>query len=140
MKQILFFMMLLFAGSKVAINAKSLSQDSNGVIVLTVSDDTGREIKDQPTQISPEEMPITRGIIRQPAYAYIYNKVISIDFNATIEDATITITNATTGETVYTEISSNPVTINIDLNGEGNGDYIIEIEADGILLIGYFSI
>lgn len=84
--------------------------------------------------------PIRRSIQRQIAYAYIYNKVISIDFNITIEDATITITNATTGETVYTEISSNPVTINIDLNGEGNGDYIIEIEADGILLIGYFSL
>ena len=84
--------------------------------------------------------PIRRSIQRQIAYAYIYNKVISIDFNVTIEDATVTITNATTGETVCTEISSNPVNLNIDLNGEDNGDYIIEIEADGILLTGYFSL
>ena len=84
--------------------------------------------------------PIRRSIQRQIAYAYIYNKVISIDFNVTIEVATVTITNATTGETVCTEISSNPVNLNIDLNGEDNGDYIIEIEADGILLTGYFSL
>ena len=84
--------------------------------------------------------PIRRSIQRQIAYAYIYNKVISIDFNVTIEDATVTINNPTTGETVCTEISSNPVNLNIDLNGEDNGDYIIEIEADGILLTGYFSL
>lgn len=133
-------MMLLFTGSKVAICAKVLNQNTNGEIVLTVSDDTGRDIKGQPTQISPEERPITRGIILQPAYAYIYNKVVSIDFNVTVENATVTITNTVTGETIHSEVYSNPATLSINLNGENSGSYFIEIEADGTLLTGDFSL
>lgn len=56
-----------------------------------------------------------------------------------IESATITITNETTGETVYSETCSNPVTLNIDLNGEKSGEYSIEIETDDIFLEGYFN-
>ena len=45
-----------------------------------------------------------------------------------------------TGETVYSETCSNPVTLNIDLNGEKSGEYSIEIETDDIFLEGYFNL
>lgn len=86
------------------------------------------------------QSPIRRSIQRQIAYAYIYNKVVSINFNATIEDATVTITKTSTGETVHTEAYSNPATLRIDLNGKNSGSYLIEIEADGSLLTGEFSL
>ncbi|MDE5710634.1 MAG: DUF3244 domain-containing protein [Bacteroides sp.] len=86
------------------------------------------------------QSPIRRSIQRQIAYAYIYNKVVSINFNATIEDATVTITHTATGETVHTEAYSNPTTLRIDLNGENSGSYLIEIEADGSFLTGEFSL
>lgn len=86
------------------------------------------------------QSPIRRSIQRQIAYAYIYNKVVSINFNATIENATVTITHTATGKTVHTEAYSTPATLRIDLNGENSGSYLIEIEADGSLLTGEFSL
>ncbi|WP_290092922.1 DUF3244 domain-containing protein [uncultured Bacteroides sp.] len=47
-------------------------------------------------------------------------------------------TNESTGETVYSETCSNPAALNINLNGESTGNYLIEIEADDTLLIGVF--
>ena len=96
--------------------------------------------KDRTGSTSEEGLPIKRSIQRPIADAYLYNNVVNVSFNENIESATITITNETTGETVYSETCSNPVTLNIDLNGEKSGEYSIEIETDDIFLEGYFNL
>ena len=105
------------------------------IVLQQTDDDELKELIDKEGQ-----GPIRRSLRQQIAYAYLYNKVISIDFNATIENATVTITHTATGETVHTESYSNPVTLSVDLYGENSGSYLIEIEADGTLLTGEFSL
>ncbi|MDE6349103.1 MAG: DUF3244 domain-containing protein [Bacteroides sp.] len=133
-----FIFILFFCSSLFSLNANAATaQDNTGEIELTY-----RPIrtKDGTGSTSEEGLPIRRSIQRQIAYAYIYNKVVSIDFNAAIESATVTITNIVTGETVHAETYSDPTTLNIDLNGENSGSCLIEIEADGTLLTGEFSL
>lgn len=129
-------LILFFCSSLFQLSAKTV-QDNVAEIELT---STPIKTKDRSGSTSEEGLPIRRSIQRQIAYAYIYNKVVSIDFNATIESATVTITHTATGETVHTEAFSNPTTLCIDLNGENSGSYLIEIEADGTLLTGEFSL
>lgn len=83
--------------------------------------------------------PATRNI-SQPAYAYVNHNVICIDFNESLSTATINITNELTGKTVCEETFYNPTSINIDLNGEDSGSYLIRIESDGALLYGSFML
>lgn len=64
----------------------------------------------------------------------------SSDVYAVGENNPVTITHTATGEIVHTESYSNPVTLSIDLYGENSGSYLIEIEADGTLLTGGFSL
>lgn len=133
MKKLLFVLLTIISFGNVLYAAK----ENNPVeIVLQQTGDDDFDIPIEKDDIGP----IRRSIQRQIAYAYIYNKVVSIDFNATIENATITITHTATGETVHTEAFSNPTTLCIDLNGENSGSYLIEIEADGTLLTGEFSL
>ena len=138
MKRILFLIMLLFAGSEVAVNAGELNTYRE--ISLTVSNSAERDVKGRKTEIDPETTPITRGIIRQAAYAYIYNSMVTIMFKEVFSTATVTVINETTGETLYSEIHSSPATLNIDLNGENSGNYLIEIETDDTSLQGTFSL
>lgn len=133
MKKLLFVLLTIISFGNVLYAAK----ENNPVeIVLQQTGDDDFDIPIEKDDIGP----IRRSIQRQIAYAYIYNKVVSIDFNATIESATVTITHTATGETVHTEAFSNPTTLCIDLNGENSGSYLIEIEADGTLLTGEFSL
>lgn len=138
MKRILFFMMLLLVGSEVAVNAGAFNTYRE--ISLTVSNSAERDVKHEKKDIDPENTPITRGIIRQAAYAYIYNSMVTIMFEEVFSTATVTIVNETTGETVYSETHSSPAALNIDLNGESSGNYLIEIEANDALLIGDFNL
>lgn len=89
---------------------------------------------------SEEGLPIKRSIQRQIADACLYDNVVNISFNENIAIVNVTITNESTGETVYSEVHSSPDTLNINLNGESYGNYIIEIEADGTYLKGDFSL
>lgn len=140
MKQILFFILLFaWAGSKVTINAEETNTHKE-IILTVVQDGNEREIKGEQSETTSGDVPISRSIIHQPIYAYIYNKVVSIDFNVAIEKATVIITHTATGETVHTEAYSNPATLCIDLNGENSGSYLIEIEVDGTLLTGELSL
>lgn len=127
-------LILLFCSSLFQLSAKTV-QDNVTEIGLT---STPIKTKDATGSTTETGLPIRRSIQRQIAYAYIYNKVVSINFNATIEDATVTITHTATGKTVHTEAYSNPATLRIDLNGENSGSYLIEIETDGSLLTGEF--
>ena len=96
--------------------------------------------KDCTGSTSEEGLPIKRSIQRQAADAYLYNNVVNVSFNENIATANIIITNETTGETVYSETCSNPVILNIDLNGENAGIYFIEIEMDCTWMQGSFSL
>ena len=89
--------------------------------------------KDRTGSTSEEGLPIKRSIQRPIADAYLYNNVVNVSFN-------VTITNESTGETVYSETHSSPAALNIDLNGESTGNYLIEIETEDTLLTGSFSL
>lgn len=89
---------------------------------------------------SEERVPIKRSIQLQPAYAYLYNNAVNIDFSETFSTVIISITNEASGEIIYSETCSNPASLSIDLNDESNGNYLIEIEAEDIYLEGSFSL
>lgn len=91
------------------------------------------------TEVGDENTPIKRSI-SQPVYASLYNKVVTVDFQAAFSAVTVNVINETTGETVYSELFINPASFSIDLSGKGTGDYMIEITSDEITLEGHFSL
>lgn len=138
MKRIFYLIAILFiAGNAIAANDnKSIS---NKEIVLTSSEDETRYIGKE-VDIEPGNGLTPRSVTFQPVYAYLCNKIVSIDFTEMFSTVNILITHESTGEIVYTETCSTPATFNINLNGESNGEYLIKIETDDILLEGVFSL
>jgi len=140
MKRILFFILLFaLAGGKTTVNAEVL--DTHKEILLTaVQGDTEREINDKRSETTSGDVPVSRSIVLQPVYAYLYNKVVSLDFTEAFSVVNVVITNQSTGETIHSETYSNPATLCVDLNGESGSNYLIEIEADDTFLTGNFSL
>lgn len=141
MKRILYLTtlaVLFIIISTTTLSAKELFNDSREITLNESKDETRHIGKEK--DVEPDEAVTPRCSILQLAYAYLSNNIVSIDFNGFTETATVTITNESTGETVYSETCSNPVTLYIDLNGEKSGEYSIEIETDDIFLEGYFNL
>ena len=90
--------------------------------------------------VDPEDMPQTRGIIIQPAHAYLYNKVLSVSFEEMMPAVTIKITKESTGETIYSQEYISPAAISVDLTSQDPGTYSIEIVSDTISLEGEFML
>lgn len=130
----IFVSLLVFVGY-----ANAQSSFSNIEIMLTVTDGN-RNINEPDDDTDPETAPKTRSIIFQPAYAYLYNKVVTVDFQATFSAVTVNVVNDVTGETVYSELLASPTSVSIDLNEADSGDYRLEIISDGISLEGYFPL
>lgn len=135
MKHTLFLIVLFWVGS-ITTNAQA-SINAAQPIVLT-PDDTGRELLPE-QDIQPGDGPRTRGLFESVS-AYLNDNVVTVSFGEDFSAATIIITNTATGETVYAETCNNPINLNIDLSGESNGTYLIEIEADNTHLKGNFSL
>lgn len=88
----------------------------------------------------PEEGgPAARSIIILPANAYINSDVISIVFNEEIPSVRVSVTNASTGEKVYSETHFSPELITVNLSSEETGEFILEIESANICLSGNFD-
>ena len=136
MRKVLFilFSFLVFSGSA---NAQFIS--GNTEIMLTQKDED-RTPPGQTGDVSPENVPKTRGAIFQPVCAYLYNKVVTVDFQAVFSAVTVNVINEITGETIYSELFTNPTSFSIDLSGKDAGDYMIELVSDEITLEGYFSL
>lgn len=130
MKQVLFLVIaLLLIGSKAA-NAQ-VNADSK-VICL--------EKREKPTgAVHEQTFPITRGQILQPAYAYICNGAVFVDFPYETPSVTISVTNLSTGEMVHSETYEAPSQINLDLSQETSGEYYLEIVFDDFYLCGQFA-
>lgn len=137
MKALKALIFILFFCNGLSTSTAQGCQTNAGTIVLT---SYPIRPKDSTGSTSEEGLPIKRSIQRPIADAYLYNNVVNISFNENIESATITITNESIGEIVYSETYSNPAALSIGLNGESYGNYIIEIEADGTYLKGDFSL
>ena len=132
MKKVL-FILFSFLSFTISINAQFIS--GNIEIMLTQKDgdrDPNKSVGDT----SPEDAPQTRSSVFQPVYAYLYNKVVTVDFQAVFSAVTVNVLNETTGETVYSEQLINPAIFSINLNGTGG--YMIEIVSDEISLEGHF--
>lgn len=130
MKKLLFLLISLFAWG-----VSTHSQESFKGTEIDLYRDI---VKDNNTD--PETAPKTRGIIVQPASAYLYNKVISVSFEEVMPSATIKITQESTGGTVYSQEHMSPSTVTIDLNSMSAGIYRIEIAADNCCLEGEFTL
>ncbi|WP_418697072.1 DUF3244 domain-containing protein [Bacteroides sp.] len=135
MKQLLFILILLII-SRVEVSARASS--NNYTIIELSQNDNERELPEDGNET--RNSPRARSIILQPAYAYLYNNVVSIIFEDSFSAATITIVNEATGETVYSKSHNSPTSLNIDLSGKRNGRYLLEIEADDTYLEGQFSL
>lgn len=130
---------LSITGGTMVANPKGTTNNDNKEIVLTENQKTTRPIKKE-MDVEPGNGLTPRSVIFQPAYAYLCNNIVSIDFTEMFSTVNILITHESTGEIVYTETYSTPATLNINLNGESNGEYLIKIEADDVLLEGVFSL
>lgn len=130
MKKLLFLLISLFAWG-----VSTHSQESFKGTEIDLYRDI---VKDNNTD--PETAPKTRGIIVQPASAYLYNKTVTITFEEIMPSATIKIGQESTGDTVYSQEYMSPSTVTIDLNSMSAGIYSIEIVADDYCLEGEFML
>ena len=131
MKRLLLILLTIFSLGNIVVHAEKVNDCIKIVLQQTVSDDP---------PIKKDGGPIVRSIYVPVVDAYLYNNVVNVSFNENIAVVNVIVTNETTGETVYSETSSNPVTLNIDLNGENAGIYFIEIEMDSACMQGSFSL
>lgn len=130
MKRLFIILSVVFTLSNVTAYAQ---RDNNNFEVITLTS-AGRE-----KPIHKGKGPATRGIT-QLAHAHVNYNVVCIDFANPLPAVTISITNELTSETVCAETFNNPTSINVDLNGEDSGSYLIKIESDGMLLYGSFKL
>lgn len=133
MKRLLLILLTIFSLGNIVIYAEGM----NNRIEIVLQQTRSEELE---VPFNKDKGPIVRSINVAIAYAYIYNNVISINFNEDIEVATVTITNEATGEMVYSETYNNQVNLEIDLSNENGGSYIIEIEGSEYILKGHFKI
>ncbi len=70
---------------------------------------------------------ITRGVIEFPVKAFIYDESLRIDFLYNIGDISIALTNALTGEVLYSCIHNSVQSLGISLMGEEAGVYKIQL-------------
>ena len=96
---------------------------------------TEREI---PIKNLQPNKPISRSLIPQIAYAYLYNKVVTVSFEEAMPTVTIKIIKEATGETVYSQEYMNPTVISVNLTGQDSETYSIEVVSDTISLEGEF--
>ena len=96
---------------------------------------TEREI---PLKNLQPNKPISRSLIPQIAYAYLYNKVVTVSFEEAMPTVTIKIIKEATGETVYSQEYMNPTVISVNLTGQDSATYSIEVVSDTISLEGEF--
>ncbi|EKU91072.1 DUF3244 domain-containing protein [Bacteroides oleiciplenus] len=136
MKKVL-FILFSFLSFTISINAQFVS--GNTEIMLTQKNGD-REIGDKDSEITPEGAPQTRSSVFQPVCAYLYNKVITVDFQAAFSAVTVNVINEATGEAVCSKQLISPTSFSIDLSGKDAGDYMIEIISDKISLEGYFPL
>lgn len=97
-------------------------------------------IKDKGGNTDKGEVPIKRSIPIQVAYAYIYNNIVYISFVESFSDISINIINEKNNNIVYSETSNKLNSAYINLGSENHGNYVIEIAADDISLIGRISL
>ena len=98
---------------------------------------TEREI---PLKNLQPNKPISRSLIPQIAYAYLYNKVVTVSFEEAMLTVTIKIIKEATGEIVYSQEYMNPTVISVDLTGQDSETYSIEVVSDTISLEGEFML
>jgi hypothetical protein len=98
---------------------------------------TEREI---PLKNLQPNKPISRSLIPQIAYAYLYNKVVTVSFEEAMPTVTIKIIKEATGEIVYSQEYMNPTVISVDLTGQDSETYSIEVVSDTISLEGEFML
>jgi hypothetical protein len=98
---------------------------------------TEREI---PLKNLQPNKPISRSLIPQIAYAYLYNKVVTVSFEEAMPTVTIKIIKEATGETVYSQEYMNPTVISVNLTGQDSETYSIEVVSDTISLEGEFML
>ena len=98
---------------------------------------TEREI---PLKNLQPNKPISRSLIPQIAYAYLYNKVVTVSFEEAMLTVTIKIIKEATGETVYSQEYMNPTVISVNLTGQDSETYSIEVVSDTISLEGEFML
>ena len=133
MKRLLLILLTIFSLGNIVIYAEK----TNGCIKILLQESVS---DDDDVPINKEGGPIVRSIYMPIADAYLYNNVVNISFNASIAVVNVTITNESTGETVYSETHSSPTALSIDLNGESSDNYRIEIEAKNTRLEGNFNL
>lgn len=132
MKKVL-FILFSFLSFTISINAQFISGNTE---IMFTQKNGDRNPPGQVGDVSPEDAPQTRSSVFQPVYAYLYNKVVTVDFQAAFSAVTVNVINEATGEAVYSEQLINPAIFSINLNSIGG--YMIEIISDEISLEGHF--
>lgn len=88
--------------------------------------------------VSEENLPGTRSIV-MPVYAYVEDEVLSIQFDASLGGATLTVSNESTGEVFCEFTVYGPGTERLSLASASGGCYRIAIETSDAVYVGTFE-
>lgn len=84
--------------------------------------------------------PVTRSLPLKFVQAYLYNRVVSIQFNADPTSVTVEITRLQTGVKVYSKTIHQDDLFTFDLTGWQSGEYKLCIKTDEKIFEGKFAL
>ena len=133
MKRFILLLVLVFALGSANANYQ-IEDDIYTVIMLSSEDEPDRDVGNKDLGGG------SRSLTQQPIFAYTYNKVVNIEFIEVFSMATISITNQTTGEIIYSGVYTMPDSLAITLDGKSSGNYVLSIETNTNKWVGEFSL
>lgn len=104
----------------------------------TTATSTETEKKEIPLNVMFSDGVITYSLVQPTAYAYLYNKVVSVDLSELPGTFTVRVTSLSTGE----EVASQTVCrfVEIDLSYCAGGTYQLDIVSEDEWLQGEFTL
>lgn len=112
------------------------AKGGNASSTTTTTDTEKSEKKEIPLILQRDK--IAYSLVQFTAYAYLYNKVVSVDFSELPGTFTARITNLSTGEEVASQTFCEFV--EIDLSACSGGDYQLDIISEDEWLQGEFTL
>ncbi len=112
------------------------AKGGNASSTTTTTDTEKSEKKEIPLILQRDK--IAYSLVQFTAYAYLYNKVVSVDFSELPGTFTARITNLSTGKEVASQTFCEFV--EIDLSACSGGDYQLDIMSEDEWLQGEFTL
>lgn len=134
MKSLVAFLVALWLGCQL-----SFAKDGNTSSTTTTTDTEKKEKKEITLLIHTTLDPITYSLIQPVTYVYLSDKTISINIDDFSDTFTVRVTNLSTGEVVFSQVTFNGTDINLPMCSKGT-TYLLDIVSDDYWLQGTFTL